>query len=183
MTTVFTTMPSPLGRLLLSGRVDPAGAADTSVGIPGAPVGGPAVLTAVTSPGQRGAQAEPADDWIPAPDALAPAVEQLTAYFDGELTVFDLPLAPVGTAFRQQVWAALDDIPYGTTVTYGELAAAAGLPPTSVRAVGGAVGANPLLVVRPCHRVIGAGGALTGFAAGMERKRWLLDLERGATLF
>ncbi|WP_405013916.1 methylated-DNA--[protein]-cysteine S-methyltransferase [Kitasatospora sp. NBC_01539] len=168
MTTVFTTMPSPLGRLLITGEADGPG---------------PAALTAVTAPGQRGAPAAPAADWMPDEEALAPAVAQLTAYFAGDLTEFDLPLAPVGSEFRQKVWAALDDIPYGSTVTYGGLADAAGLPPSAVRAVGGAVGANPLLVIRPCHRVIGASGALTGFAAGVERKRWLLDLEQGATLF
>ncbi|MFC6598510.1 methylated-DNA--[protein]-cysteine S-methyltransferase [Kitasatospora paranensis] len=161
-------MASPIGQLLVVGRV----------------VGdGPAALVAVTAPGQRGAVAEPQADWLADPEALAPAVEQLTAYFAGERTDFDVPLAPVGTDFRQRVWAALDDIPYGATVTYGELGAAAGLSPTAVRAVGQAVGANPLLVVRPCHRVVGASGALTGFAAGVERKRWLLDLERGAALF
>ncbi|KJK59236.1 methylated-DNA--[protein]-cysteine S-methyltransferase [Saccharothrix sp. ST-888] len=167
MTTVFTTMESPLGVLLLSGTLDG---------------NGPAALTAVTAPGQKGALSEPAPDWVPDALPLAPAVEQLTAYFAGELTVFDLPLAPVGTEFRQQIWHALDDIPYGATVTYGELGAAAGKSPRAVRAVGGAVGANPLLVVRPCHRVMGASGALTGFAAGVDRKRWLLELERG-TLF
>ncbi|GGV16181.1 methylated-DNA--protein-cysteine methyltransferase [Kitasatospora herbaricolor] len=165
MTTVFTTMDSPLGRLLLSGVRDGDG---------------PTALAAVTAPGQKGAQAEPADDWEYDPDALAPAVDQLTAYFAGERTTFDLPLAPVGTDFRQRIWKALDDIPYGTTVTYGQLAAAAGASPRAVRAVGGAVGANPLLIIRPCHRVMGASGALTGFAAGVERKRWLLDLEGGA---
>ncbi|WP_371482385.1 methylated-DNA--[protein]-cysteine S-methyltransferase [Kitasatospora sp. NBC_00315] len=169
MTTVFTTMDSPLGRLLLSGSRDGDG---------------PAALATVTAPGQKGALAEPADDWEYDPEALAPAVEQLTAYFAGELTAFDLPLAPVGTEFRQRIWAALDDIPYGATVTYGQLAAMAGQPPQAVRAVGGAVGANPLLVIRPCHRVMGASGALTGFAAGVDRKRRLLDLEaQRATLF
>lgn len=167
-TTVFTTMASPLGHLLVVGTV----------------VGdGPAALVAVTAPGQRGAVAEPQADWVADAEALASAVEQLTAYFAGERTAFDVPLAPVGTDFRQRVWAALDDIPYGATVTYGEVGAAAGVSPAAVRAVGQAVGANPLLVVRPCHRVVGASGALTGFAAGVERKRWLLDLERGAALF
>ncbi|MEV7780584.1 methylated-DNA--[protein]-cysteine S-methyltransferase [Kitasatospora sp. NPDC088351] len=165
-TTVFTTMDSPFGPLLLSG-VRPED-------------GGPAALATVTAPGQKYALAEPADDWVHDPDALARAVEQLTAYFAGERTTFDLPLAPVGTEFRRRIWDALDDIPYGETVTYGQLAEAAGLSPRAVRAVGGAVGANPLLVVRPCHRVIGANGTLTGFAAGVENKRWLLQLESGA---
>lgn len=168
MTTAFATMESPLGRLLLSGVYEG---------------NGPLALAAVTAPGQKGALAEPADGWVHDPEALAPAVEQLTAYFAGELTTFDLPLAPEGTEFRRRIWAALDDIPYGSTVTYGELGAAAGQSPRVVRAVGGAVGANPLLVIRPCHRVMGANGALTGFAAGVDRKRFLLELERGATLF
>ncbi|AUG76529.1 cysteine methyltransferase [Kitasatospora sp. MMS16-BH015] len=162
-TTVFTTMASPLGTLLLSGVL--AEGAST------------AALAAVTAPGQKGARAEPAEDWVPDADALAPAVEQLTAYFAGERKEFDLELAPVGTEFRQRIWAALDEIPYGSTLTYSELAAVAGQPPRSVRAVGGAVGANPLLVVRPCHRVLGSNGALTGFAAGVPAKRWLLELE------
>ncbi|MFC8453234.1 methylated-DNA--[protein]-cysteine S-methyltransferase [Kitasatospora sp. NPDC057223] len=167
-TVVFTTMESPLGLLLLSGVRDGDG---------------PAALATVTAPGQKGAVSEPADDWVCDPAALAAAVAQLTAYFAGERTTFDLPLAPAGTEFRQRIWAALDEIPYGATVTYGELALMAGVPPSAVRAVGGAVGANPLLVVRPCHRVMGASGALTGFAAGVERKRLLLDLEGGGTLF
>ncbi|MFG3049923.1 methylated-DNA--[protein]-cysteine S-methyltransferase [Kitasatospora sp. NPDC048239] len=165
-TTVFTIMDSPFGPLLLSGTL-PDG-------------GGTAALAAVTAPGQKGARTEPADDWVHDPDALAEAVDQLTAYFAGTRTVFDLPLAPVGTEFRQRIWAALDDIPYGETITYGQLAAAAGASPSAVRAVGGAVGANPLLIVRPCHRVIGANGSLTGFAAGVENKRRLLRLESGA---
>ncbi|OKJ08231.1 methylated-DNA--[protein]-cysteine S-methyltransferase [Kitasatospora sp. CB01950] len=164
MTTVFTTMDSPLGTLLLSGTLD------EERGF---------ALTAVTAPGQKGALAEPAADWQPDPEALAPAVEQLTAYFAGERTTFDLPLAPVGTEFRRRIWDTLDDIPYGTTVTYGQLADAAGQSPRAVRAVGGAVGANPLLVVRPCHRVMGANGSLTGFAAGIDAKRWLLAHENG----
>ncbi|MFI2610172.1 methylated-DNA--[protein]-cysteine S-methyltransferase [Kitasatospora sp. NPDC018619] len=167
-TTVYTTMESPFGRLLLSGVLPEDG--------------GPAALATVTAPGQKYARAEPADDWALDPEALAEPVAQLTAYFAGRRTVFDLPLAPEGTEFRRRVWAALDEIPYGTTVTYGELAERAGQEPRMVRAVGGAVGANPLLIVRPCHRVLGASGALTGFAAGVDRKRWLLDLE-GGTLF
>ncbi|SDT78706.1 methylated-DNA-[protein]-cysteine S-methyltransferase [Streptomyces sp. TLI_053] len=165
-TTVFTFMESPFGRLMLSG-VRPVD-------------GGPAALATVTAPGQKYALAEPADDWEHDPEALAEPVAQLTAYFAGERTRFDFPLAPVGTEFRRRIWEALDRIPYGETVTYGRLAELAGESPRAVRAVGGAVGANPLLIVRPCHRVVGANGALTGFAAGTDRKRWLLDLESGA---
>ncbi|MFJ5231807.1 methylated-DNA--[protein]-cysteine S-methyltransferase [Kitasatospora sp. NPDC088391] len=169
MTTVFTTMASPLGTLLLSGALDPDGGF---------------ALTAVTAPGQKGAVDTPPDDWRPDADALAPAVEQLTAYFAGGRTSFDLPLAPVGTPFRRRIWAALDDIPFGSTLTYGQLADAAGESKLAVRAVGGAVGANPLLIVRPCHRVMGANGSLTGFAAGIDAKRWLLAHESdGGRLF
>jgi methylated-DNA-[protein]-cysteine S-methyltransferase len=163
--TLFTTMESPLGTLLLSGTDDGTGHT---------------ALTAVTAPGQKYAVSAPLPGWSAAPAEFASAVEQLTAYFAGDLTAFSLPLAPVGTDFRLRVWKALEEIPYGATVTYGQLAAAAGESPRAVRAVGGAVGANPLLVVRPCHRVIGADGSLTGFAAGVERKRWLLGMESGA---
>ncbi len=109
-------------------------------------------------------------------DALPAATAQLAEYFAGERTAFDLPLAPRGTAFQQAVWAALRDIPYGETRSYGELAAALGRPGAS-RAVGLANGHNPISIVVPCHRVVGAGGKLTGYAGGMERKSWLLALE------
>jgi methylated-DNA-[protein]-cysteine S-methyltransferase len=112
---------------------------------------------------------------------LACAVSQLTAYFAGERRSFDLPLAPAGTAFQLAVWAALREIPYGTTVSYGGLARRLGSPSAS-RAVGLANGRNPIAIVVPCHRVIGADGSLTGFGGGMAAKRTLLDLEAG-TLF
>ncbi|GEA85351.1 methylated-DNA--protein-cysteine methyltransferase [Cellulomonas gelida] len=111
---------------------------------------------------------------------LAEAARQLTAYFAGTLRAFDLPLRPSGSAFQLLVWAGLRRIPYGTTTTYGALAADLGLDPrTSSRAVGAANGANRIAIVVPCHRVIGADGTLTGFAAGVDRKRSLLDLEQG----
>jgi methylated-DNA-[protein]-cysteine S-methyltransferase len=108
--------------------------------------------------------------------ALPAAREQLEAYFSGELTAFDVPVALHGTAFQQRVWAALQDIPFGTTTTYGELAASIGAP-TASRAVGLANGRNPVSIVVPCHRVVGANGSLTGYGGGMARKRALLDLE------
>jgi methylated-DNA-[protein]-cysteine S-methyltransferase len=108
---------------------------------------------------------------------LAAARAQLAAYFAGELTAFDLPLAPRGSAFQQQVWRLLRDIPYGATTTYGELARRLG-DPRATRAVGAANGRNPLSVVVPCHRVVGADGSLTGFGGGVERKRWLLAHEQ-----
>jgi len=102
--------------------------------------------------------------------------EQLAGWFAGELNEFDVPLAVAGTAFQQRVWVALRTIPYGDTWTYGELAAAIGNPAAS-RAVGLANGRNPISIVVPCHRVVGSSGALTGYAGGIERKRWLLDHE------
>ena len=117
----------------------------------------------------------------PDPDAAQEAVDQLAEYFAGSRSTFEVPLAPRGTAFQRRVWAALCDIPYGSTETYGELAARIGSP-RSVRAVGGATGRNPIGIIVPCHRLVGAGGALTGYAGGLDRKRWLLDLESGAAL-
>ena len=107
---------------------------------------------------------------------LGAAAGQLAAYFAGERTRFDLPLAPAGTPFQQTVWTALTDVGYGQTVTYGQLAARLGHPAAS-RAVGLANGRNPISIVVPCHRVIGADGSLTGYGGGLERKRFLLDLE------
>jgi methylated-DNA-[protein]-cysteine S-methyltransferase len=110
---------------------------------------------------------------------LAAACAQLGEYFAGERTRFDLPLRLEGTAWERRVWAQLLAIPYGETATYGELAARLGAP-TAARAVGAANGSNRISIVVPCHRVIGARGALTGYAWGVERKAALLDLERGA---
>ena len=107
---------------------------------------------------------------------LTSAARQLMEYFSGRRRVFDLQLDPVGTAFQLRAWSHLRDIPYGTTRTYGEQAAAMGRP-TASRAVGAANGRNPLSIFVPCHRVIGADGSLTGFAGGLETKRFLLALE------
>jgi methylated-DNA-[protein]-cysteine S-methyltransferase len=110
---------------------------------------------------------------------LDEARRQLEAYFAGELREFELPLAPQGSEFQLRVWGELAKIPYGETISYGELATRVG-DPTKARAVGAANGRNPLPVIVPCHRVIGADGSLTGFGGGLERKRRLLDLEAGA---
>ena len=111
-------------------------------------------------------------------DTTLPALqEQLAAYLTGQLQSFDVELAPLGTPFQAQVWTALRRVPYGTTTTYGALAAAVGRP-SAVRAVGAANGRNPYCLVVPCHRVVGADGSLTGYAGGLDRKRFLLDLER-----
>ncbi|WP_107401926.1 methylated-DNA--[protein]-cysteine S-methyltransferase [Streptomyces oceani] len=154
---LYTTHPSPLGELLLSGPE-------------------PGTLASVSMPEQKGG-ATVGGHWRRDDTAFGAAVDQFDAYFAGDLKEFDLRFATGGSPFREAVWAALDEIPYGSTVTYGRLAAMAGLDPRAVRAVGGAVGANPLAVVHPCHRVVGANGSLTGYAGGLDRKRRLLSLE------
>jgi methylated-DNA-[protein]-cysteine S-methyltransferase len=114
---------------------------------------------------------------LPAADAvLVAAREQLDAYFDMRLTDFDLPLEPRGTDFQRRVWDSLKTIPFGETISYAELARRIDQP-KAVRAVGAANGRNPLMIIVPCHRVIGADGSLTGFGGGIDRKRWLLDHE------
>ncbi len=109
---------------------------------------------------------------------LAAAVDQLLEYFAGARRDFSIPLDPVGTEFQQSVWEILESIPFGQTVTYGEIAERLGKPEAS-RAVGAANGRNPLSIIVPCHRVVGANGALTGFAGGVEKKAWLLGHEQG----
>ncbi|MGB3772446.1 MAG: methylated-DNA--[protein]-cysteine S-methyltransferase [Rhodococcus sp. (in: high G+C Gram-positive bacteria)] len=111
-------------------------------------------------------------------DGFDGIVEQFSDYFDGRRTSFDLPLEPAGTEFQHSVWAALRTIPYGETWTYSQLAVAIGRP-SAVRAVASANARNPLSIVVPCHRVVGMSGSLTGFAGGVARKRFLLDLESG----
>lgn len=104
-------------------------------------------------------------------------LSQLSEYFAGERQVFDLPLAAKGTEFRQQVWQALLKVPYGQTQCYGDIADSLNNP-KAVRAVGAANGANPISIIVPCHRIIGKDGTLTGYAGGLDRKRWLLDFEQ-----
>jgi methylated-DNA-[protein]-cysteine S-methyltransferase len=120
-------------------------------------------------------------DWSLDPGAFDDAVDQLDAYFAGELTDFDLKLDLRGTEFQQRVWKALLTIPYGETRSYGEIAEQIGAP-GAARAVGLANGRNPIAIVVPCHRVIGSGGSLTGYGGGLERKQTLLELEKRATL-
>ena len=157
MTTRWTRLDSPVGELLLT--ADETGA-----------------LTSLSVPGQKNGRTVQ-ESWRHDPGPFRTAREQLAAYFAGELKEFQLELRPGGTEFRTRVWDALDDVPYGATATYGEIAARVGASRVAVRAVGGAIGANPLLILRPCHRVIGANGSLTGYAGGLERKTALLTLE------
>jgi methylated-DNA-[protein]-cysteine S-methyltransferase len=145
-------MPSPIGELLLTGDGD-------------------ALTRLLMSP----FTVDPS--WTRDDDGLRPFVRQLDDYFSGKRRDFDMALAPVGTEFQMRVWAALREIPYGETWSYLELATRIGNP-KACRAVGLANGRNPIAVVVPCHRVIGANGSLTGYGGGMDRKRLLLDLER-----
>jgi methylated-DNA-[protein]-cysteine S-methyltransferase len=150
---IYAMVDSPLGVLLLVGSED--GLRSVSF-----------AQTATVDP-----------QWRHDPAALADVARQLELYFAGARIAFDVARAPGGTRFQRRVWAAVDAVPYGSTTTYGEIARRIGAPPDRIRAVGAAIGANPLLIVRPCHRVVGAGGALTGYAGGLERKRELLTLE------
>ncbi|WP_413099197.1 methylated-DNA--[protein]-cysteine S-methyltransferase [Streptomyces sp. Inha503] len=158
--TVHTTIDSPLGELLLVGEVSATATGGTA-------------LISLSVPGQKGG-AVVQDGWNEDADAFTEIVSQLRSYFDGELTRFDIECVEGGTEFQRRVWRALESIPYGTTVSYGDIARQIGAPRTAVRSVGTAIGRNPLLVVRPCHRVIGATGALTGYAGGLECKERLL---------
>jgi len=136
------------------------------------------VITAVVWPQQQdpGNKSE-LSPGTETPALLAEAAKQLTAYFAGDLHYFDLPLAAEGTEFQHRVWQQLSAIPFGNTTSYGAIAQALGAP-KAARAVGTAIGRNPLAIMVPCHRVIGRNGALTGFAGGVDVKRRLLDLER-----
>ncbi|WP_299430767.1 methylated-DNA--[protein]-cysteine S-methyltransferase [uncultured Maribacter sp.] len=110
------------------------------------------------------------------PEVLEDAVYQLNEYFKEERKVFNLTLNPEGTSFQKKVWKALEDIPYGKTISYMDLSKTLG-DPKAIRAVAAANGKNPLWIVVPCHRVIGSDGSLTGYAGGLHRKKWLLELE------
>jgi len=156
-TTNFTQIESPLGPLLLA-------ADDTG-------------LRSIEFVNGRRRPAHPDPVWREDPARLQEPVCQLRAYFAGELETFDLPLAPVGTPFQLAVWKRLCEIPYGETISYGELARRLGNPNAS-RAVGLANGSNPIPIVIPCHRVIGSDGKLTGYGGGLPIKQKLLALER-----
>jgi methylated-DNA-[protein]-cysteine S-methyltransferase len=167
MATTFCCCPSPLGKLILT-------ASD-------------AALTGVYFPTRRhGSILKARPEWreddgrAPASAILGDTRTQLREYFARPRTAFDLPLDPSGTAFQRRVWDALRTIPYGATTSYSELAGRLG-DPRATRAVGAANGKNPIPIIIPCHRVVGARGDLTGFGGGLDRKRWLLEHE-GALL-
>lgn len=168
---LYTMIDSPVGRLLLGGELAGGGVAEQ----------GEITLTTVgfsqgsSSPVRMAMEPEP--DWQHEPSAFAAVQQQLEEYFAGRRRTFDLPLAPRGTEFQCAVWQQLGKIPYGETCSYGAIAQRLGKP-KAVRAVGSANGRNPLPIVVPCHRVIGANGSLTGFGGGIENKKILLELER-----
>jgi len=154
---LYTTTDSPIGELLLVGD-------------------GRTLHRLSMQGGRRPVAIDPG--WRRAEESFAGVRRQLTEYFAGDRRTFELPLALRGNAFEQRVWHLLCSIPYGETTSYGELAKRLG-EPTAARAVGLANGRNPVAVIVPCHRVIGADGSLTGYGGGLDRKRFLLDLEAG----
>jgi methylated-DNA-[protein]-cysteine S-methyltransferase len=155
---LYTTTDSPIGELLLLGD-------------------GTSLFGLYMQEGRTRVRVRP--DWTPSEEPFAGARVQLNEYFAGRRTVFDVPLVMNGSPFQRRVWAALREIPYGESTSYGELARRIGVP-SAARAVGVANGRNPISIIVPCHRVIGADGSLTGYGGGTERKRFLLDLEAGA---
>ena len=149
----FASLPSPVGTLTVG--ADAAG------------------ITAIAFPGEM-----PAVDGAANPNPLIrEALRQLRAYFAGRLANFELPLNPAGTVFQKSVWQALLAVPFGATLSYGEIATRVGNP-RGARAVGLANGRNPIAIVVPCHRIIGRDGSLTGYGGGLDRKRWLLAHEQ-----
>lgn len=187
----YARMPSPLGDILLLARAGRL-AGLYFVGQRDDPGPGEAIaladlpideLAELALPGVTGTQSDRLASGLADRRLLAQARSQVDAYFAGELCSFDLPLDLAGTPFQKAVWQALLTIPFGTTTSYGDIAARCGLP-AAARAVGRAVGSNPVSIVVPCHRVIGRDGSLTGFGGGLDRKRGLLALEAGeAPLF
>jgi methylated-DNA-[protein]-cysteine S-methyltransferase len=140
------------------------------------------MLSGLSMPLQQGKPApSPKPQWRRDDEALRVARQQLDAYFEGDLHAFDLALHMVGTPFQKQVWQGLLTIPYGTTISYAELARRIGRPRAS-RAVGAANGRNPIGIIVPCHRVIGADGSLTGYGGGLDCKEWLLSHEGGGII-
>jgi methylated-DNA-[protein]-cysteine S-methyltransferase len=154
-TTTYSLLPTPIGELLL--------------------VGGHGALSGIYMPPHKGGP-DVGEAWVRDDDAFAQARAQLDAYFAGQLTAFDLRRSVTGTVFQQLVWQELERVPYGQTISYQQLAERIGRP-TAARAVGTAIGRNPLSIVVPCHRVVGATGMLTGYAGGVDRKRALLAHE------
>lgn len=152
----YTIVESPLGKLMVGGNRT-------------------ALTFIIFLDGEQAIRPKP--DWVESEEPFGEAIQQLKSYFAGTLRRFHLPLEPKGTPFQQDVWRKLQEIPYGETISYGELARRIGNP-KAARAVGAANGKNPLSLVIPCHRVIGSDGTLTGYAGGLPLKERLLAFER-----
>jgi methylated-DNA-[protein]-cysteine S-methyltransferase len=172
---MWTTMDSPVGEL----RIVAGPTAITAIEFLG-PTPAGASKHSSTSRAAAMSAGRPVGDRDDAHPLLIEAVRQLRAYFAGDLKEFDLPLDPYGSVFQRSVWEQLRMIGYGETASYGEIARRLGMTAAASRAVGLANGRNPIPIVIPCHRVVGANGTLTGYAGGVERKQALLDLEQGA---
>ena len=172
---MWTTLESPAGTV----RVVARGGAVTAVEFVDVSTEGASPRASVRFAAAR-SEGRPMGDRRDDDPLLVEARRQLTAYFARELKEFDLPLDPGGTAFQQRVWQQLQLIGYGETASYGEIAARLGMNRGASRAVGAANGRNPIGIVIPCHRVVGAAGSMSGYAGGVERKRLLLDLEQSA---
>jgi methylated-DNA-[protein]-cysteine S-methyltransferase len=176
----WTLLDSPVGELRVLAGDDAVTAIEFDLsGVRSATAGRPSARTSAAVAAQAAAErnAGERDDRHP---LLRETARQLKAYFARDLLEFDLPLAPSGTPFQQRVWQQLALIGYGETASYGQIAQRLGMTNAASRAVGLANGRNPIPIVIPCHRVVGASGTLTGYAGGMERKRFLLDLEQEA---
>ena len=155
----YTELESPIGRVFVQADGE--------------------AVTGLYLPGHKGWAGGPADGSRRSDQSLKSVRTQLAEYFAGERQEFDVPLKSTGTPFQERVWRALLEIPYGTTISYAELARRVGQP-TASRAVGAANGRNPISILVPCHRVVGANGQLTGYGGGLEAKRWLLEWEAGS---
>lgn len=175
---MWTIIDSPVGELRL---VAQAGVL-TAIEFLGEMPTGPGEAASVRHHEHRGATDHDAGTRVDDDELLVEAGRQLAAYFAGDLKDFDLPVSPSGTPFQRRVWGALQEIGYGETRTYGEIARDLGLTGHGARAVGVANGRNPIPIVIPCHRVVGADGSLTGYGGGMHRKQTLLALETDALL-
>ncbi|MCW2781988.1 MAG: methylated-DNA--[protein]-cysteine S-methyltransferase [Marmoricola sp.] len=162
---MWTILGSPIGELRVIARATETGEAISAIEF---------------SPFRTPADGRPIGERVDNHPLLKAATDQLTAYFNRELSEFDLPLEPGGTDFQRRVWAELVKIGYGETASYGQIAKRLGKTNAASRAVGLANGSNPIPIVVPCHRVIGADGSLTGYAGGVERKQTLLELEQAA---
>ncbi len=172
---MWTSIESPVGPLRIIANRD----ALTAIEYTGPRPASPSQRSSVALAAERSA-GRPVGDRDDADALLLETVRQLRAYFARDLKEFDLPLRPDGTQFQLRVWQELQRIGYGQTASYGEIARRLGMTPAASRAVGLANGRNPIPIVIPCHRVVGADGTLTGYAGGVERKQLLLELEQDA---